>query len=81
MTASTSEMDDEWLIDGGPKLRAGNRTVAFPADIVPELAGHGPGERSASPDCTSMIVPTPALCRPWLARPWSGACQPLFKSA
>jgi hypothetical protein len=31
-------MDDGRLIDGDPKSDAGNRTVAFPADIVPELA-------------------------------------------
>ncbi len=40
VNASTSEMDDGRLIDGDPKSRAGNRTVAFPVDIVPELAGH-----------------------------------------
>ena len=28
------------IIDGDPKSRAGTRTVAFPADIVPELAEH-----------------------------------------
>jgi hypothetical protein len=33
-------MDDGRLIDGGPKSHAGKRTVAFPADIVPELASH-----------------------------------------
>ena len=28
------------LIDCGPKLHAGNRTVVFRADFVPELADH-----------------------------------------
>jgi len=40
VNASTSEMDDGRLIDGGPKSYAGKRTVAFPADIVPELADY-----------------------------------------
>src|ERR1700733_5100480 len=33
-------MDDGRIIDGDPKPHAGTRTVAFPADIVPELAEH-----------------------------------------
>jgi integrase len=40
VNASTWEMDDGRLIDGDPKSHAGKRTVAFPADIVPELADH-----------------------------------------
>jgi integrase len=40
VNASTAEMDDGRLINGDPKSRAGTRTVAFPADIVPELADH-----------------------------------------
>lgn len=40
VNASTSEMDDGRLIDGGTKSRAGIRTVAFPVEIVPELADH-----------------------------------------
>jgi hypothetical protein len=39
VTASTWETDDGRLTDGDPKSQAGKRTVAFPVDIVPELAG------------------------------------------
>jgi integrase len=51
--ASTSEMDDGRLIDGGPKSRAGTRTVAFPAEIVPELADHL--ARFADPKANGLV--------------------------
>jgi len=54
VTASTSEMDDGRLIDGDPKSRTGTRTVAFPADIVPELADHLERFAEAGP---SGVVP------------------------
>lgn len=53
VTASTWEMDDGRLIDGDPKSRAGTRTVAFPADIVPELATHL--ERFADPKPNGFV--------------------------
>jgi integrase len=46
-------MDDGRLIDGDPKSDAGNRTVAFPADIVPELADHL--ERFADPKLNGLV--------------------------
>jgi integrase len=53
VTASLAEMDDGRLIDGGPKSHAGKRTVAFPADIVPELADHL--ERFADPKLNGFV--------------------------
>jgi integrase len=53
VNASTSEIDDGRLIDGDPKSDAGNRTVAFPADIVPELADHR--ERFADPKPNGLV--------------------------
>jgi len=53
VNASTREMDDGRLIDGDPKSRAGTRTVAFPADIVPELADHL--ERFADPKPNGFV--------------------------
>ena len=53
VNASTWEMDDGRLIDGDPKSRAGKRTVAFPADIVPELADHL--ERFADPRPNGLV--------------------------
>jgi integrase len=53
VTASLSEMDDGRLIDGDPKSRAGNRTVSFPADIVPELADHL--ERFVDPEPNGLV--------------------------
>jgi integrase len=53
VNASLSEMDDGRLIDGDPKSRAGNRTVSFPADIVPELADHV--ERFADPRPNGLV--------------------------
>ena len=46
-------MDDGRLIDGDPKSHAGKRTVAFPADIVPELADHL--ERFADPKLNGLV--------------------------
>jgi hypothetical protein len=43
----------EELIDGDPKSRAGTRTVAFPADIVPELADHL--EQFANPKPNGLV--------------------------
>jgi hypothetical protein len=45
--SSVSDTAAETAIDGDPKSRAGARTVAFPADIVSELADHL--ERFADP--------------------------------
>jgi integrase len=53
VNASTWEMDDGRIIDGDPKSRAGTRTVAFPADIVPELADHL--ERFADPKSNGFV--------------------------
>jgi integrase len=53
VNASTWEMDDGRLIDGDPKSDAGNRTVAFPADIGPELADHL--ERFADPKPNGLV--------------------------
>jgi integrase len=50
-------MDDGRLIDGDPKSRAGTRTVAFPADIVPELADHLERFAEASPNGLVFIGP------------------------
>jgi integrase len=41
------------IIGGDPKSRAGTRTVAFPADIVPELADHL--ERFADPKPNGFV--------------------------
>jgi hypothetical protein len=41
------------LIDGGPKSHAGKRTVAFPVDIVPELADHL--DRFADPKPNGLV--------------------------
>jgi integrase len=57
VNASTSEMDDGRLIDGNPKSRAGIRTVAFPADIVPELADHLEHLTEANPNGFVFIGP------------------------
>jgi hypothetical protein len=51
--ASLVELDDGRLIDGGPKSHAGNRTVAFPTDIVPELADHL--DRFADPKSKGLV--------------------------
>jgi len=53
VAASTSEMGDGRLIDGSTKSQAGDRTVSFPADIVPELADHL--ERFADPKPTGLV--------------------------
>ena len=53
VNASTSEMDDGRLIDGTTKSRAGIRTVAFPAEIVPELVDHL--ERFADPKPNGLV--------------------------
>jgi hypothetical protein len=53
VNASTWEMEDGRLIDGDPKSHAGKRTVAFPADIVPELADHL--ERFADPKPNGLV--------------------------
>jgi len=57
VTASMAQMNDGRLIDGGPKSRAGNRTVSFPADIVPELAEHI--ERFVGPDPHALVFVGP----------------------
>ena len=46
-------MDDGRIFDGDPKSRAGTRTVAFPADILPELADHL--ERFADPKPNGFV--------------------------
>jgi hypothetical protein len=38
--AAAHGTDNGRLIDDDPKSRAGTRTVAFPAEILPELADH-----------------------------------------
>ena len=53
VNASTWEMDDGRLIDGDPKSDAGNRTIAFPRDIVPELADHL--EHFADPEPNGLV--------------------------
>ena len=53
VTASLAELDDGRLIDGDPKSHAGKRTVAFPADIVPELTDHL--ERFADPKPNGLV--------------------------
>jgi integrase len=53
VNASTWEMDDGRLIDGDPKSQAGKRTVAFPVDIVPELADHL--QRFADPKPNGLV--------------------------
>jgi integrase len=50
-------MDDGRLIDGDAKSRAGTRTVAFPADIVPELADHPERFAEAGPNGLVFIGP------------------------
>jgi integrase len=57
VNASTAEMDDGRLIDGGPKSHAGKRTVAFPPDIVPGLAGHLEQFTGPEPDTPVFIGP------------------------
>ena len=51
--SSVSDTAAETAIDGDPKSRAGARTVAFPADIVPELADHL--ERFADPKPNGFV--------------------------
>jgi hypothetical protein len=51
--SSVSDTAAETAIDGDPKSRAGARTVAFPADIVPELADHL--ERFADPTLNGFV--------------------------
>ena len=53
VTASTWETDDGRLTDGDPKSQAGKRTVAFPVDIVPELAGQL--QRFADPEPNGLV--------------------------
>jgi integrase len=74
VTASMAQMNDGRLIDGGPKSRAGNRTVSFPADIVPELADHI--ERFVAPDPHALVFVGPKggrLRRQNFARFWDRA--------
>jgi hypothetical protein len=51
--SSVSDTAAETAIDGDPKSRAGARTVAFPADIVSELADHL--ERFADPTPNGFV--------------------------
>ena len=55
--ASMAQMNDGRLIDGDPKSRAGNRTVSFPADIVPELADHLERFGERGPDGLVFVGP------------------------
>jgi integrase len=63
--ASLAEMDDGRLIDGGPKSHAGKRTVAFPADIVPELADHLKRFADPRPNGFVFIGPKGGRLRRW----------------
>ena len=51
--SSVRDTAAETAIDGDPKSRAGARTVAFPADIVSELADHL--ERFADPTPNGFV--------------------------
>jgi hypothetical protein len=55
-------MDDGRLIDGDPKSRVGIRAVAFPADIVPELADHLERFAEANPNGLVFTGPRAAGC-------------------
>ena len=50
---ATAETDGGLLIDGDPKSQASIRTVAFPREIVPELADHL--ERFAAPGPAGLV--------------------------
>jgi integrase len=72
---TTAELDSGGLIAEAPKSRAGRRTVAFPADLVPELRWHldmfaQPGERGLV-----FVGPKGAPLRRSNFRPiWAKAC-------
>ena len=72
---TTAELDSGGLIAETPKSRAGRRTVAFPADLVPELRWHldrfaQPGERGLV-----FVGPKGAPLRRSNFRPiWAKAC-------
>jgi hypothetical protein len=59
---TTAELDRGGLVPETPKSKAGRRTVAFPAELVPELRWHldrfgAPGERGAV-----LVGPKSGLC-------------------
>jgi hypothetical protein len=57
VNAPAPEMDDGRLTDGAPKSRAGTRTAAFPAGLVPEHTGHR--ERFADPKPNGLVFTGP----------------------
>lgn len=72
---TTAELDSGGLIAETPKSRAGRRTVAFPAELVPELRWHL--ERFAQPGAPGLVFvgPKGAPLRRSNFRPiWAKAC-------
>jgi integrase len=74
MIETTAELDRGGLIAETPKSRAGRRTVAFPADLVPELRWHLdrfalPGERGLV-----FVGPKGTLRRSNFRPIWAKAC-------
>jgi integrase len=73
---TTAELDRGGLVPETPKSKAGRRTVAFPAELVPELRWHldrfaAPGERGLV-----FVGPKGATLRRSNFRPiWNAACE------
>lgn len=75
ITETTAQLDRGGLRPDTPKSRAGRRTVAFPADLVPELRRHL--DRFAEPGPNGLVFIGPkgaALRRNNFRRIWVRAC-------
>jgi integrase len=72
---TTVQLDTGLLLPGTPKSRAGRRTVAFPAELVPEIRWHL--ERFAEPGEQGLVFVGPKgarLRRSNFGRIWVRAC-------
>jgi integrase len=72
---TTAELDRGGLVPETPKSKAGRRTVAFPAELVPELRWHL--DRFAAPGQRGLVFvgPKGASLRRSNFRPiWNAAC-------
>jgi integrase len=72
---TTAQLDTGRLLPETPKSRAGRRTVAFPADLVPEIRWHL--ERFAEPGEQGLVFVGPKgarLRRSNFGRIWARAC-------
>jgi len=72
---TTAELDTGGLLPDTPKSRAGRRTVAFPADLVPELRWHLDRFSEPGPRGLVFVGPKGASLRRSSFRPiWGKAC-------